>query len=86
MESRTPSHEPPLSVRLLAWVAALELEYNTMRTGGGYSTHRITGPQQDIRSLSAALKRLGVAHGTSATEQHTTLTIKHIWTPGARNE
>ena len=57
-----------------------------MRTGGGYSTHRITGPQQDIRSLSAALKRLGVAHVTSATEQHTTLTIKHIWTPGARNE
>lgn len=57
-----------------------------MRTGGGYSTHRITGPRQDIKSLSAALKRLGVAHVTSTTEQHTILTIKHIWTPGARNE
>ena len=84
MSHEAVSHEPPLSVRLLAWVAALELDYWMRRGDSGYSTHFIAGHVQDIRAMSRALKRLGVAHITTTSDDSSTLTIKYIWTPGDR--
>lgn len=56
-----------------------------MRRGdGGYSTHFIAGGVQDIRAMSRVLKRLGVAHVTTTSDDSSTLTIKYIWTPGDR--
>ena len=65
-------------------MAALELDSWTYRLPGGYSTHFVAGHVQDIRALSRALRRLGVAHVTSTNDDASTLTIKYIWTPGDR--